>query len=291
MKHCICLTSAIAVMAFTASPTFAQDPTGPPPLLRIIREDIKPGRGAAHERIETGYVRAFSKSKYPNYLAMTSLTGTDQAWFIEAYQNYAALDAAIQLVDHDPVLKKQLDQIDPQDGDVRTGGRSMILVYQKDLSYRPEDLIRDIPKAHYMRVQTIRIKSGHGQEYAEVRRTLNAALAKMNVAAPAAVYSVASGAPAGTYIVLRPADSLKALDPGPAPTMTIQQAMGGDSAFANYRRTNNDLVVSSENVLFVFNPKMSYPPKRFIDADAAFWNPKPVAAAPAKAAAKPAGSK
>ena len=292
MKHCICLTSAIAVMAFTASPTFAQDPTGPPPLLRIIREDIKPGRAAAHERIETGYVRAFSKSKYPNYIAMTSLTGTDQAWFIEAYENYAALDAALQLVDHDPVLKKQLNQIDPQDGDVRTGGRGMILTYQKDLSYRGDELVRDIPKAHYMRVQTIRIKSGHGPEYADVRKSLNAALAKMNVAAPAAVYSVASGAAAGTYIVFRPAESLKSMDPGPAPTMTIAQAMGGDAAFASYRKANNDVVVSSENVLFIFSPTMSYPPKRFTDVNPSFWAPKPAAAAvPAKAAAKPAGSK
>jgi hypothetical protein len=291
LKHCICLTSAIAVMAFTTSPTFAQDPTGPPPLLRIIREDIKPGRGAAHERIETGYVRAFSKSKYPNYIAMTSVTGTDQAWFIEPYANYAALGAAIQLVDHDPALKKQLDLIDPQDGDVRTGGRSMILVYQKDLSYRAEDLARDIPKAHYMRVQTIRIKTGHAPEFAEVRKTLNAALAKMNITGGAVVYTVSSGAPAGTYIVFRPAESLKAMDPGPTPAMTIQQAMGGDAAFASYRKANNDLVVSSENVLFAFSPKMSYPSKRFVDADPDFWSPKPAAAAPAKAAAKPAGSK
>ncbi|MDP8979658.1 MAG: hypothetical protein M3O35_03590 [Acidobacteriota bacterium] len=277
-------------MAFTTFPSIAQDQTNPPPMLRVIREDIKPGRGAAHERIEAGYVRAFAKSKYPNYLAMTSLTGPDQAWFLEPYATYAALESSLQLVDHDAVLKKQLDQLDSQDGDMRSGGRNMILVYQKDLSYRAEDLIRDIPKAHYMRIQTIRIKSGHGTEFAEVRKTLNAALAKMNVAAPAAVYTVASGAPAGTYIILRPADSLKALDPGPPAAMTIQQAMGGDAAFASYRKSNNDLVVSSENTLFSFNPKMSYPPKRFVDADPDFWTPK-ASATPAKTAAKPAGSK
>jgi hypothetical protein len=278
-------------MAFSASPTFAQDSGGPPPLLRIIREDIKPGRAAAHERIETGYVRAFAKSKYPNYIAMTSLTGTDQAWFIEPHANYAALEGSLQLVDHNPALKKELELLDAQDGEVRTGGRNMILVYQKDLSYRGDDLARDIPKAHYMRVQTIRIKSGHGPEYAEVRKTLNTALAKMNVATPAAVYTVSSGAPAGTYIVFRPAESLKAMDPGPPNTMTITQAMGGDAAFASYRKANADLVVSSENTLFIFSPKMSYPSKRFTDADPDFWNPKPAAAAPAKAATKPAGSK
>ncbi len=286
MKHRICFASAVAAMAFTTFPSIAQDQTSPPPMLRIIREDIKPGRGAAHERIEAGYVRAFSKSKYPNYLAMTSLTGPDQAWFLEPYATYAALENSLQLVDHDALLKKQLEQLDSQDGDVRSGGRGMILVYQKDLSYRAEDLIRDIPKAHYMRIQTIRIKSGHGVEYAEVRKTLNAALTKMNVAAPAAVYAVASGAPAGTYIILRPAGSLKDLDAGPDPAMTIQQAMGGDAAFASYRKSNNDLVVSSENTLFSFNPKMSYPPKRFVDADPAFWAPKP-----STTPAKPAGSK
>lgn len=290
LRHCICFAPVIAVMAFAPSSTFAQDRAGAPPLLRIIREDVKPGRGAAHERIETGYVRAFSKSKYPNYLALTSITGPDQAWFVEVYPNYAALDAALRLVDDTPALKKQLDLLDPQDGDVRTGGRSMILAYQKDLSYRADEMERDILKARYVRIQTIRIKSGHGTEYAEVRKTLNAALAKMNVEQAAAVYSVTAGAPAGTYIVFRPAASLKSLDPGPAPAMTITQAMGGDAAFASYRRANADLVVSSENNLFVFSPKMSYPPKMFTDANPEFWNPKP-AAAPAKAAAKPAAAK
>lgn len=35
----------------------------------------------------------------------------------------------------------------------------------------------------------------------------------------------------------------------------------------------------------------SYPPKAFTDANPDFWTPKPAAAAPAKAAAKPAASK
>ena len=40
--------------------------------------------------------------------------------------------------------------------------------------------------------------------------------------------------------------------------------------------------------LFQFAPKMSYPRDEWIKADPDFWKPKPTAAAPAKADAKPA---
>jgi len=41
---------------------------------------------------------------------------------------------------------------------------------------------------------------------------------------------------------------------------------------------------SMETQIFEFNPRMSYPPKAFLDIDKAFWAPKP---APAVKATKP----
>jgi len=58
----------------------------------MFREDIKAGRGTAHENVETGYVRAMQKAKYPvYYLAMTAAYGGSDAWFVTAYDSFAAL--------------------------------------------------------------------------------------------------------------------------------------------------------------------------------------------------------
>ena len=55
------------------------------------------------------------------------------------------------------------------------------------------------------------------------------------------------------------------------------------------RELANSGTLSSENMVFAVNPKMSYPSKETIAADPAFWNPKP--AMKAAAAAKKAADK
>ena len=92
MTRNACLWAAWMTVAVSL-PLAAQEP---PQLLRIYREEIKPGRNAAHEKVEMAYVRAFSKTKYVNYLAMESLSGPNEAWFIEPHPSYASIESAIQ---------------------------------------------------------------------------------------------------------------------------------------------------------------------------------------------------
>ena len=49
---------AICVLAALAPQAIAQTPPSPPKVLSIFREEIKPGRGAAHEKLEAGYPAA-----------------------------------------------------------------------------------------------------------------------------------------------------------------------------------------------------------------------------------------
>ena len=56
----------------------AQSPE-PSRVLRVFPEDIKSGKTSAHEKVESAYVRAFSKSGYPGYLGLDSTAGTSQA--------------------------------------------------------------------------------------------------------------------------------------------------------------------------------------------------------------------
>ena len=101
------------------------------------------------------------------------------------------------------------------------------------------------------------------------------------------VYSVTSGAPAGTYLIVSAMPSLKSMDPDPA-RMSMPDAFGADN-LARYQKLLADIVVSSENALFSVNPRMSYAPKDFITADPHFWAPKPALAKPAEPA-KPTGA-
>ena len=258
----------------------SQEPTH---LLRIFREDIKSGKSAAHEKVESAYVRAFSKSGYPSYLALENMTGTSQAWFLERYDTYESMEKAIHLAVTEP-LKTTLDQLDAQDGEVRTGERGIIATYQPDVSYLP--VPSNMAKMRFVGINMMRVRPGHAADFAEMRKLLNAAWAKSGNKQRRTIYSVNSGLPAGTYLILSGMDSLKAMDPPPSP-MSMADAFGADN-LARYNKLMADIVVSSESTLFSVSPKMSNPPKEFITADPDFWAPKPKPVV-AKPATKPTG--
>jgi hypothetical protein len=276
MKHTALRVLAAGFLISGVSLMHAQSPA-PSRLLRIFREDIKSGKGSAHERVESAYARAFSKSGYPAYVGLDAMTGATQAWFIERYDSYEAMEKSIKMSQAEP-LKTTLAQLDAQDGELRSGERGMIAVYQKDLSYLPVPPLG--PKARYYNIQMIRIRPGHAADFAEMRKLALAALAKSGSQRRFVVYLVNSGAPTGTYLVLSAVDSLKAMDPGPSP-MSMAEAFGAENQ-ARYLKLQSEIVVSSESTLFTINPKMSNAPKEYVAADPDFWAPKPAAAKTAK---------
>src|ERR1022692_3528578 len=157
---------AAGLLLSGASLIQAQSPA-PSQLLRIFREDIKSGKGAAHEKVESAYVRAFSKSGYPSYVALDAMTGPTQAWFLERYDSYEAMEKAIKMSQAEP-LKTTLAQLDAQDGELRSGERGMIATYQKDMSYLPVPPLG--PKARFYIINTVRVRPGHTADFAEMRK-------------------------------------------------------------------------------------------------------------------------
>ena len=66
-------------------------PTAQPSMLNIVREEVKVGRAADHAKIEAGWPAAYEKAKSPNYyLAMVSMTGPAEAWYITPFESHAA---------------------------------------------------------------------------------------------------------------------------------------------------------------------------------------------------------
>ncbi len=261
-------------------PLAAQTATDPPPVLRIIREDIKEGKGAGHAKSENAFMHEAARLKYPaNIIGMTTVTGPSQAWFLEAHASFSAIESTLAAFDNPNAQFAKLDELDAE---LRSSSRVSIAAYQPEISYHGQELMQALPKARYFNVTTIRVQPGHDQDFAELGHIAVDALQKSMSEQPVAAYKIVSGMPNETYLLFEPTASLKSLDTQPDRSRAMAQAMG-DSGLARYLKTGRENIVSEESVLFAIDPKMSYVSKDFAAVDPAFWNAKP---AEAKASAK-----
>ncbi|HJV23336.1 MAG TPA: hypothetical protein VJ570_11600, partial [Holophagaceae bacterium] len=131
---------AALLSLFLAPALLAQGgPMPPPPLLRIEREEVKAGHGAAHLKTEAAWTQAFAKAKSTDYyLGMSSMTGPSEAWFLIGYRSFADWEARQAEGDAWPAAAKEaVDRASAQDGEHLTGSRSILAAYRKDLSYGP----------------------------------------------------------------------------------------------------------------------------------------------------------
>jgi hypothetical protein len=275
-----------ALSLFVSATLDAHAQAGPPPkVLSIFREEVKPARISAHEKLEAGYVRAFQKAKWPVYsLAMTAAMGGTDAWFMTAYDSFAALDKDRQSFEKAPQLSADFERLDALDAEFRTGQRNFVCVLNEELTYGGNF---DVSQMRYFSVNTVRVRPGHDEEYREARRILVEALKKANANTHSVVFAVAAGMPNGTYLVFTPRKSLAELDPNPTVSKAVQDAMGEDNA-KKRQKLLGESVIGTETNIYAFSPRMSYVPKEWIKTGGDFWAPKPPPAPRPMAAKKPA---
>ena len=286
MKKAYVFLFAIGVLAALAPQVTAQNPQGPPPVLTIFREDVKAGRGAAHEKLEAGYVAALRKAKWNTYsLAMTSVSGNGDAWFMTGYPSLEAWETDRQNQSKNAAMVSEFERLDELDTQFRTGQRQMVARLREDLSYQSNV---DVAHMRYFEVITFRVRPGHDDQFAEAAKLIRGAYEKSKVDMHWATYAVVTGAPAGTYLVFIPMKSLKMMDPNPEIEKAMMAAMGEENG-RKLDKIAGEAYISMESTIYGFSPRMSYVPKEWEDADAAFWKPKPMAvakAAPKKPMAK-----
>jgi len=246
----------------------AQDPAGPPPVLQIVAENIKEGKGAAHEKSEATFMQAAAKFHFPAHvLGLTSITGTSQAWFLEAYDNFAAI-----MDSRAAMNKPELSGIDAADADLRTGSRSLIAAFRPDLSYAVDKA--QLVKSRFFTVVTIQTRAGQSPAFDELAKFLIAGAEKSRDPTSVLTYQVVSGAADGTYLLLEPMESLRAMDEARQAEPALRQALG-EEGMKRWAKMSADTIRSEESILFSVNPRMSYVPKEWIAADPEFWGPKP----------------
>jgi hypothetical protein len=277
------LFGAGLILGATGIAEAQQAMTGPPPVLVIGREVVKPGKGPAHQKWETGWPRLMAKTKWPvHYLAMTSLTGENRVLFFTGYGSMADWEKDQQNQDKNASFTAENDALNDKDGEFLKESRTGVFTYMPDLSYQAAVPIATM---RYFTIVSILVKPGHGDHFAEVRKMVKAAHEKANLVDHYAVYHMVSGGSPGHYLILIPMQSLKEADDFPAVHGKAYKDALGEEGQKKLEEFSSHGVESSETNLFAFSPKMSYVAKEWIEADPDFWAPKP------KAAAKPTAKK
>jgi hypothetical protein len=287
------LLSALGVVAAAQ----AEERSGPPPVLSIEREQIKPGRMAAHEKVNVGYVSALAKTSSQSYwLGLVPVSGDDNSTlFLQALGSFAEVEdmrKADEALVTNAAFKADIDALDKQSADLHESQRTMLARYRADLSFRPASM-EEVAQSRYFSITTVRVKYNRVPDYVEYVKAVNAAREKANYPVKLAMYSVTSGAPAGTFIYFRALKSLKTWDDEAAAMSSVDkaitEAMGGEDAARKLRLTGGDIVQSADTALYAMNPKISRPGPEFAKYDVAFWNPK--TQTQTAAAAKPGATK
>lgn len=242
-----------------------------PKVLQIYREIVKPGHNAAHEKVEVGWPKAYRASKKPgSYLAMASITGANEAWFVAGYDSYDAWEKQTKSDEADKTLSAEFDRLSAADSEHLDGARSITAIFREDLSLRPALNIGDY---RYMNVVTVRVKPGFSGKYAEMRKAIKAAHEKTGMKDYFSVFEVTSGMQGPAFLVFVPMKSLKEADEARvihvAPAYL--DALGGEARLAEMSAAT---ITSSESTMFRFSPKMSMAPANYSIGNGDFWSPK-----------------
>lgn len=285
------------LLVLVVAASAAAQTSGPPQVLRIIRQTIKPGATSEHEKIGASVARGVAHAKYPaNFLALSSLSGEPETWIVESHDSFASVEEALMFAENTPAVKWWLAQYEAQSGASVAEVRRLLAIYRPDLSYRGDQFAQQMPKMRYVSVVLVRLLPARDSDFAEAVRLVKAAYEKSASDQPLVIYQVISGAPGPSYLFFAPMASLKTMDDAPARGRAMREALGEDNA-AKALKTSSEVTATSESFLFALNPRLSYVSKEFAAADPDFWTPKPPpkpatpAEVPGGAAASPAPAK
>jgi hypothetical protein len=285
MKKMLVPMSALALCLGGADAARTADaPLGTkrPKILQIFREEVKPGRGPAHEKNEAGWPAALRKANNKGYyLAMSN---GNEAWFLNPGASFAAIEAQAREDEANTTLTADVDRLWAVDGEMLSKTSAMTAVLNEEVSFHAD---WDTAKTRYYAVTVVRLQPGYGREFEQLRKLVNAAHEKAKVDERWSAYEVITGAPHDTYVFFSPIASLAEWDKYEAMHgKEFQEALGED-ARTRLRDFDRVAVKSSETQLFRFSPKMSYLPKEMTDRDPDFWTPKPPTAPVKKEEKKP----
>ena len=274
MRKLLIAAVAVVWLAGGVATLRAQDQGTPPPkLLLIDRETVKFGKEMAHEKNEAGYARAEAAAKSPDhYLAVTKVSGSDEAWFLVGFDSYADWQKAREY-DDQPKVRALVEPFVEKDLDYVSNGSLLIATYNEKWSYQPN---ANIAEMRYFEVETIQRLPGHDKEWDELIALFQAADAKIHADEADIFYEVRYGGETGLVFIFTPRKSLADLDGAMSTGEAFYAALGPDGQ-KKWAELSQATIASDTSELFAFSPSMSYAPDDWVKSDPSYWKPKTMA--------------
>ena len=186
----------LGTLILSATAALAQEPPGPPKVIALAREEIKPGRSAAHARSVGSFIAAVSRANAPVYrIGLTPLSGDDNAVvYLQAFGSFAEVEAAHkqfeETVAANAAFKADLERLDREEVDQHASQRTAYYTLRADLSYHPHNA-EQMGRSRFVSISTTRIKPGRAPDYVDYIKSLNVAREKAGVDAHTAVFAAA----------------------------------------------------------------------------------------------------
>ena len=274
MKNFSLLPSVLVLTCMGAGTAVAQmnaDGTSSPPKVMVItREYLKPGRsGSMHVKTESAFVRAEAAAKWPvHYFAMDSLSGLPRSLFFTPYPSMEAWAKDMENVAHNATLSAALDHAMLADGDLLTSLQTSAFAFREDMSIRPSVKIEQM---HYMDIAHFRIRPGHTKEWEDLIKLYQHGYEQADPNLHVAVFEQIYGTDSdGSFLIITPMENAAEVDHGLDTSKEFVKVMG-EEGMAKIRDLTKSCIASSEDNLFVMNPKMSYAPDAWVNANPSFW--------------------
>jgi hypothetical protein len=274
------LSTGLCLLFIGSGIASAQDTIGPPKVLVIQREFLKPGRaGSMHLKTESAFVRAMTAAKWPtHYFAMDSLSGPSRSLFFIGYPSFEAWEKDTLATQNNATLSAAFDRAGIADGDLLNLYESSAFVYREDMSLRAASV--NVAQMRYFEIMQFVIRPGHEKEWGALVKIYSDGFKDIPNAHWAVFESQYGAANGGVFIVINPMKSLSEIDSSFGDSKKFMSSMS-ESEAKKMSELTAACVESQQVNLFAFNPKESYPDPEWIKADP-FWKPTVAAAKPAQ---------
>jgi hypothetical protein len=275
LTGCLLLPLAAALSPVLNAQKAVDD--GPPNVLVVHREYLKPGKGGMlHDRSESAFVQAFNEAKSPyHYFAMDSLSGVSRTLFFFAYDSFADWEKETAAIRSNKDLAEKVDHASLMDGDLLASYDAAAMTLRPDLSLNKGS----INGTRYFEITVFVVKPGHVHDFTELSKMYIDTYHKIAPDAHWDTFEVMYGNPlptaagGGIFLVFNLMKSLAETDKSIQDSDKFASELGAAGMQKISELTAASVEATSTN-LFAINPSISNPPAAWVKQDPGFWKAK-----------------
>lgn len=269
MRTFVRLATPLVLLGAMTGETLAQGvPTSQPGILSIIMEEVKVGMEAPHEANESGWPAAFAKVNSPYYyMALESMTGSSQVWFLSPYESFAAEGENMRQNQSDPALSAELNRLWRADGPYLNSSTTIQAMARPDLSYGD---FPDLAMVRFYEITLMRIRLGHGSAWENAARVFREQAERAAPGMSYRIYQVIAGLPEGYFLIFSSVNEYGDFDRMMAEGMQMWENVSPEVMQTLESFMAND-VQSVITHRFRVSPTMSYMSEEVKARDPSFW--------------------